>query len=164
MSQEARQIQISQWQRPATIIGNKRIIQSRKLAFVLFPSVPRQSNPEMAEQRNRFVASIADVILFIHAAPGSQTEKFAQQSLQERDRAFVISIKLLVWIALQKSEKKQKTTMMKMNAMPSTWSTGIEWTKPAPLSERYRTGTCSILRMRRTSMPTPHSSPESLND
>jgi len=45
----------------------------------------------LAEQRNQFVASIADEVLFIHAAVASQTEQLAQNNLQGGKNTFTLN-------------------------------------------------------------------------
>jgi len=61
------------------------IEQERLLLLSPFQKKHRRMTAALAEQRNQFIASIADNVLFIHAAVGSQTESFAT-ALTEQGR------------------------------------------------------------------------------
>jgi len=66
------------------------IEQERLLLLSPFEKKYRRMTAALAEQRNQFVASIADDLLFIHAAVGSQTESFAQSCCQQSKRVYVL--------------------------------------------------------------------------
>jgi len=51
--------------------------QERLLLLSPFEKKHRRMTADLADQRNTFVAAIADEVCFIHAAPGSKTESFA---------------------------------------------------------------------------------------
>lgn len=42
---------------------------------------PRRMTTDLAEQRNRFVASIADAVLILHASPGGKLDRLADELL-----------------------------------------------------------------------------------
>jgi predicted Rossmann fold nucleotide-binding protein DprA/Smf involved in DNA uptake len=44
-----------------------------------FDETERRVTAELAASRNRFVAALADRVLFIHAAPGGRTEALARE-------------------------------------------------------------------------------------
>jgi len=60
----------------------KTLREGRLLLLSPFEKKHRRMTAALAEMRNHFVASVADEILFIHAALGSQTEHFARSCLQ----------------------------------------------------------------------------------
>jgi len=64
--------------------------QNRLLLISPFEKKHRRMTAALAEQRNQFIASIADDLLFIHAAIGSQTEQFARNCLQQRDNTYTL--------------------------------------------------------------------------
>jgi predicted Rossmann fold nucleotide-binding protein DprA/Smf involved in DNA uptake len=64
--------------------------QGRMLVLSPFPAKKRRITAERAEERNRFVAALADAVLFIHAAPGSKTEQLCRELLSARRPVFVI--------------------------------------------------------------------------
>jgi predicted Rossmann fold nucleotide-binding protein DprA/Smf involved in DNA uptake len=63
------------------------IEQDRLLLLSPFEKKHRRMTAALAEQRNQFVASTADEVLFIHAAAGSQTGQFAQNCFQQGTHA-----------------------------------------------------------------------------
>jgi len=75
---------------PARSIANMRIKPELKEAFeqgrILFLSPfaekHRRVTAALAQQRNLFVAAIADVIFIAHAAPNSRTEHFCRQIIE----------------------------------------------------------------------------------
>lgn len=50
-----------------------------------FPTATRRANTRTAEQRNRFVAGLAEIVLIPYAAPGGKTESLAKQLLCVED-------------------------------------------------------------------------------
>jgi predicted Rossmann fold nucleotide-binding protein DprA/Smf involved in DNA uptake len=44
-----------------------------------FGEAERRVTAELATRRNRFVAALADRVLFVHAAPGGKTETLARE-------------------------------------------------------------------------------------
>ena len=56
--------------------------QGRILFLSPFAEKHRRVTAELAQQRNLFVAALADVIFIAHAAPGSRTEQFCRQILE----------------------------------------------------------------------------------
>jgi predicted Rossmann fold nucleotide-binding protein DprA/Smf involved in DNA uptake len=72
----------SEW-RPAIEAG-------RMLVFSPFRAGARRMTGKLAEQRNRFVAALADAVLIIHAAPGSKTEQLTRILLAQRRPTFTI--------------------------------------------------------------------------
>jgi len=72
----------SAWKQP--------IEQERLLLLSPFEKKHRRMTAALAEQRNQFVASIADDVLFIHAAIDSQSEQFAQNCMQQRNNTYTL--------------------------------------------------------------------------
>jgi len=66
------------------------IDQERLLLLSPFEQKHRRMTAALAEQRNQFIASIADNVLFVHASVGSKTEQLARSCLQQRDRAYAL--------------------------------------------------------------------------
>jgi predicted Rossmann fold nucleotide-binding protein DprA/Smf involved in DNA uptake len=64
--------------------------QGRLLILSSLPAKERRVTAERAEARNRFVASLADAILFIHAAPGSKTEALCREVADSGKPVFAI--------------------------------------------------------------------------
>jgi predicted Rossmann fold nucleotide-binding protein DprA/Smf involved in DNA uptake len=64
--------------------------QGRLLILSSFPSKERRMTAERAEVRNRFVANLADAVLFIHAAPGSRTEALCREEAGSGKPIFAI--------------------------------------------------------------------------
>ena len=55
-------------------------LQTDRLLFLsFFRSHRHRSDVEMAFRRNRFAAALADLILILHAAPGSNTERLCRE-------------------------------------------------------------------------------------
>ncbi|MCY4528356.1 MAG: DNA-processing protein DprA [Chloroflexi bacterium] len=71
---------------PARGIDNMRIPRDwrpalddgRLLVMSPFPATARRPTAELAAQRNKLVADLAQQVFIAHAAPGSKTEAFAQ--------------------------------------------------------------------------------------
>ncbi len=66
------------------------IKQERLLLLSPFEKKHRRMTAALAEQRNQFIASIADNILFIHASVGSQTEQLARNCIQQREDVYAL--------------------------------------------------------------------------
>lgn len=64
--------------------------QRRMLILSSFPAKERRMTSARAEVRNRFVANLADAVLFIHAAPGSKTEGLCQEMTASGKPLFAI--------------------------------------------------------------------------
>jgi predicted Rossmann fold nucleotide-binding protein DprA/Smf involved in DNA uptake len=62
----------------------------RMLVLSPFQAGTQRMTGKLAEQRNRFVADLADAILLIHAAPGSKTEQLTRILLAQRRPTFTI--------------------------------------------------------------------------
>ena len=60
-------------------VWKKAIEQQRLLLLSPFAERIRRPNAEISEQRNEFVASIADQVLFAYANPGGKTEALARK-------------------------------------------------------------------------------------
>jgi predicted Rossmann fold nucleotide-binding protein DprA/Smf involved in DNA uptake len=57
--------------------------QNRLLVLSPFQAERRRATAETAAVRNRFVASLADEVLIPHAAPGSKTEAFCKELIDQ---------------------------------------------------------------------------------
>jgi predicted Rossmann fold nucleotide-binding protein DprA/Smf involved in DNA uptake len=57
----------------------KPLADGRLLLLSPFDEAERRVTAELAATRNRFVAALADRVLFIHAAPGGRTEALARE-------------------------------------------------------------------------------------
>jgi len=55
----------------------KALTEGRLLLLSSFNDAERRVTAELAAYRNRFVAALADRVLFVHAAPGGRTEALA---------------------------------------------------------------------------------------
>jgi predicted Rossmann fold nucleotide-binding protein DprA/Smf involved in DNA uptake len=55
--------------------------KGRLLILSCFPGGPDRPTTEMAEERNRFVAGLADIILVAYAAQGGKTEQLCREAL-----------------------------------------------------------------------------------
>ena len=60
----------------------RALSENRLLILSLFAGKFRRSTVELARQRNKFVAALADKILVAHAAEGSRTLEFAKMVLE----------------------------------------------------------------------------------
>ena len=69
---------------------HKALEEDRLLFLSAFPDSVSRSSEEMAQRRNRFVASFADQVLIVHAASGSATERLAQHVLGKGQPLFVL--------------------------------------------------------------------------
>jgi len=65
--------------------------QGRMLVLSPFPAEKRRITASLAEERNRFVAALADAILYIHAAPGSKTGQLCREAISQGKRVFAIA-------------------------------------------------------------------------
>ena len=63
----------AEWKRP--------LAEGRLLILSPFDPKHRRPTVELARRRNRFVAALADAILFVHAEPGSATEDLCRLAL-----------------------------------------------------------------------------------
>jgi predicted Rossmann fold nucleotide-binding protein DprA/Smf involved in DNA uptake len=63
--------------------------EQRLLLLSIFPGSMRRATATSAAARNRFIADIADEVLFAHAAPGSSTEGFLRE-LREAGRKVAV--------------------------------------------------------------------------
>ena len=59
----------------------KPLKDGRLLILSCFPGGPDRPTTEMAEERNRFVAGLADLILVAHAARSGKTERLCSEAL-----------------------------------------------------------------------------------
>ncbi len=106
LSLEPSLVRVAQWDRQAYAIGNQSILQTETLALSEgkqpveqgrllllspFEKKHRRMTAALAEQRNQFIASIADDLLFIHAAASSQTEQFARSCLQRGKNTYTLN-------------------------------------------------------------------------
>jgi len=57
----------------------KPLAEGRLLLLSPFSEAERRVTAELAAYRNRFVAALADRVLFVHAAPGGRTEALARE-------------------------------------------------------------------------------------
>jgi predicted Rossmann fold nucleotide-binding protein DprA/Smf involved in DNA uptake len=57
----------------------KPLADGRLLLLSPFDETERRVTAELAAYRNRFVAALAERVLFVHAAPGSRTEALARE-------------------------------------------------------------------------------------
>jgi hypothetical protein len=64
--------------------------QGRMLILSSLPAKERRMTSERAEARNQFVATLADAVLFIHAAPGSRTEALCREVANSGKAVFAI--------------------------------------------------------------------------
>lgn len=60
----------------------KPLADGRLLLLSPFDAAERRVTAELAAVRNRFVAALAERVLFIHAAPGSRTEALAREVIE----------------------------------------------------------------------------------
>ena len=58
-----------------------------------FEKKHRRMTAELAEQRNRFIAELADEILIAHANPGGKLEKFAIELIEQQIRVWTFESK-----------------------------------------------------------------------
>jgi len=65
--------------------------KGRLLFLSYFRSHRHRSDMQMALRRNRFVAAMADRILFIHGAAGSKTEQFCRSILPWNKPLFTLA-------------------------------------------------------------------------
>jgi predicted Rossmann fold nucleotide-binding protein DprA/Smf involved in DNA uptake len=72
------------------VIWRKPLAEGRLLLLSPFEKKHRRMTVALAEQRNQFIASIADDVLFIHAAIGSQTESFATSLMVQGRNIFML--------------------------------------------------------------------------
>gem|GEM_PF-3483873 len=63
------------------------IREGRLLVLSCFPGGPDRPTRAMAEERNRFVAALADAVLVAHAAPGGKTEGVCREVVARGGRA-----------------------------------------------------------------------------
>jgi predicted Rossmann fold nucleotide-binding protein DprA/Smf involved in DNA uptake len=68
----------------------KAFDQGRLLFLSFFRSHRHRSDVEMAFRRNRFVAALADIILFLHAAPASNTERLCREVISWQKSIYTI--------------------------------------------------------------------------
>jgi len=73
------------------VTWRKPLEEERLLVLSPFEKKYRRMTASLAEQRNAFVAAIADDVLFIHAAAGSATECFAQSLASREANCFAIN-------------------------------------------------------------------------
>ena len=57
----------------------KPLAAGRLLVLSPFDETERHVTAELAAYRNRFVAALAEHVLFVHAAPGGKTEALARE-------------------------------------------------------------------------------------
>jgi len=69
----------------------KPVEEGRLLLLSPFEKKHRRMTAALADQRNKFIASIADDVLFIHAAVGSQSEQFARSLIQASRGTFTLN-------------------------------------------------------------------------
>ena len=53
----------------------KPLVEGRMLALSPFPASDRRPTKDLAAERNRFVAALADEALFVHVTPGGQPDE-----------------------------------------------------------------------------------------
>jgi len=70
---------------------NQPLEQGSLLLLSPFAKKYRRMTAALADQRNRFVASIADDLLFIHAADGSKTAQFAHANILQGKNTYALN-------------------------------------------------------------------------
>jgi predicted Rossmann fold nucleotide-binding protein DprA/Smf involved in DNA uptake len=68
----------------------KPLEEGRLLLLSAFPEKDRRITEVTSLARNRFVAALAEVILFAYAEPGGKTESFCREVLTWGKRVFVL--------------------------------------------------------------------------
>ena len=71
----------------------KAIAAGRLLLISPFTEKQKRVTSQLAEERNRFVASLADEILIAYAHPGGKTEKLAHKLLHSGKRVYTFNSK-----------------------------------------------------------------------
>ena len=83
---------------PARGVGRMRVprawrapIEDGRLLIVSpFDDSQRRVTAKLARERNEFVAQLARILLFIHAAPGGKTEELAKRTFADGKRVFTL--------------------------------------------------------------------------
>jgi len=120
LSLEPSLVRVAQWDRQAHAIGNQSILlrgdqpmiicparsiegmrmpfewkqaigQERLLLLSSFEKKHRRMTAALAEQRNQLIISVADKVLFIHAADGSQTAQLAHANILQDKTAYTLN-------------------------------------------------------------------------
>ena len=68
------------------------LAEERLLVLSPFAMPHRRPTAELAEQRNRLVATLADVIFVAHGAAGSRTERLCIESVEQGKRVYTLSL------------------------------------------------------------------------
>lgn len=69
----------------------KPLAEKRLLILSPFAENQNRKTAGLAEQRNEFVAALADEIFIVHAPPGSQTHTLAANAIRAGKRAYTIA-------------------------------------------------------------------------
>jgi predicted Rossmann fold nucleotide-binding protein DprA/Smf involved in DNA uptake len=70
----------------------KRLAESRLLVLSPFAAQHRRPTAALAEQRNRFVATLADEIFVAHASVGSRTEQLCRDMTAQGKRVYTFDL------------------------------------------------------------------------
>ncbi|MGQ4806756.1 hypothetical protein NKDENANG_00091 [Candidatus Entotheonellaceae bacterium PAL068K] len=70
----------------------KPLAESRLLILSPFAANHRRATAELAEQRNRFVATLTDCIFVAHAAPGSRTEQLCAALVAQGKQLYTLDL------------------------------------------------------------------------
>lgn len=74
------------------VIWRKPLAENRLLVLSPFEARHRRPTVDMAEQRNRFVATLADEIFVAHAPAGSRTERLCAELMAGGKRVFTLDL------------------------------------------------------------------------
>jgi predicted Rossmann fold nucleotide-binding protein DprA/Smf involved in DNA uptake len=75
---------------PAT--WRKPLAEGRLLIVSAMAAAQRRTTAVLAEQRNRFVATLAQTICVAHAAPGSRTERLCAELIAQGKRLYTLGL------------------------------------------------------------------------
>jgi predicted Rossmann fold nucleotide-binding protein DprA/Smf involved in DNA uptake len=74
------------------VAWRKPLDEARLLILSPFEIHHRRPTAELAEQRNRFVAMLADTIFVAHAPPGSKTERLCAEIAEQDKRMYTLDL------------------------------------------------------------------------
>lgn len=70
----------------------KPLAEGRLLVLSPFAAPQRRPTAELAEHRNRLVATLVDTIFVAHAAAGSRTERFCIEIVEQGKRVYTLNL------------------------------------------------------------------------
>jgi predicted Rossmann fold nucleotide-binding protein DprA/Smf involved in DNA uptake len=74
------------------VAWRKPLVEGRLLIVSAIAAAQRRPTAALAEQRNRFVATLAQTICVTHAAPGSRTERLCAEIVAQGKRLYTLGL------------------------------------------------------------------------